>query len=210
MKHLEPKINGIIFSVVQSCFHFSGKKLFFLRLEWKRAPGVLGMMHSPDKPLNQDSCVSKQTSATLFRKLSSMFSGYLSAPVGCAWHLKMFGMVSLAFANGSNYIEAVCISLPWECKMRFCCKVIPFWWLFCPPFCSPWQRNEIIMVEIITLILFWGRLWTNKRRCWFASENELHVTEIWVSETNVKCDSWWHFILLHLPCCQCLSHCKQL
>lgn len=179
------------FSVLYKvAFILQGRNWFFLSLNEKRAPGALSVIHSPDKPLNQDGCVSKQTSALLFWKPSPMVSGYLSAPMGCAWHFKTFGMVSLAFANWSSYVEVVCISFPCGRKMRFCCKVNPFWWLFC----SPWQRNEVIVVEIIILILFWGRLWTNNRRCWFVSENELQLIEIWASETNVKSDSWWHFI----------------
>jgi len=73
LKQLEPKINGIIFSVIQSYIHFAGKQLIFTTFDLKTVPQALNVIHSPDKTLKQDSCVHKQASALLFQKTSPTF-----------------------------------------------------------------------------------------------------------------------------------------
>lgn len=120
--------------------------------------------------------------------------------------LNCFWMVSLSFANSSICMEVVCISFPCGHKMRFCCEVNPFWWLFC----SPLQRNEVIVVGIIILILFWGRLWNNNRHCWFASENELRLIEIEFQKQMSRVIPGGILSWLHLPCYQSLPHCKPI
>ena len=120
--------------------------------------------------------------------------------------LNSFWMVSLSFANLSSCMAVVCISFPYGHKMRFCCKVNPFWWLFC----SLLQRTEVIVVEIIILILFWGRWRSNIRCCWFASENELRLLEIEFQKQMSRVISCGILSWLHLPYYQSLSQCKPI
>lgn len=120
--------------------------------------------------------------------------------------LNIFWMVSLSFANSTSCMEVVCISFPCGCKMRFCCKVNLCWWLFC---CTL-QWNEVIVVEIILVILFWGRLWNNNRRFWFASENKLQLIKIEFQKQMSRVIPGGILSWLHLPYYQSLSHSKPI
>lgn len=120
--------------------------------------------------------------------------------------MNIFWMVSLSFANSSTCMEVFCISFPCGLGMRFCCKVNPFWWLFC---CSL-QRNEVIVVAIIILILFWGILWNNNRRCWFASEDEFQLIEIEFQKQMSRVIPGGILSWLHLPFHQSPSHRKPI